>query len=101
MIHTAGNSGSATMLVGVDGSDNSKRAFEVALGVAQQRQMALRVVAVYTEPGYEYLPEATQGLAQENAEEQMKNIIATAKDVNIDITSDAIEGDAADRKSVV
>jgi len=95
MDHFAENSGSAVIVVGVDGSDNSKRAFEVALGVAQQRQMALRVVAAYTEPGYEYLPEATQGLAQENAQEQMKNIIATAKDVNIDITSAAIEGDAA------
>src|SRR5690625_6021684 len=95
MIHTAGNSGSATILVGVDGSDNSKRAFEVALGVAQQRQLALRVVTAYTEPGYEYLPEATQGLAQENAQEVMDDLVATAKDVADAISTAAVEGDAA------
>lgn len=95
MEHSKEYSGSAYVVVGVDGSDNSERAFEVALGIAQQRQLALRVVTAYTEPGYEYLPENTQGLAQENAQEVMDDIIATAKDVDVAISSAAIEGDAA------
>ena len=95
MEHTTEYSGSAYVVVGVDGSENSERAFEVALGIAQQRQLALRVVTAYTEPGYEYLPENTQGLAQENAQEVMDDIIATAKDVDVAISSAAIEGDAA------
>ena len=95
MNHSKEYSGSAFVVVGVDGSDNSERAFEVALGVAQQRQLALRVVAAFTEPGYEYLPENTQGLAQENAQEVMDDLIATAKDVEVAISSAAVEGDAA------
>ena len=95
MEHSTEYSGSAYIVVGVDGSDNSERAFEVALGIAQQRQLALRMVTAYTEPGYEYLPENTQGLAQENAQEVMDDLIATAKDVDVAISSVAIEGDAA------
>ena len=95
MSHSTKNSGSTYIAVGVDGSDNSERAFEVALGLAQQRQMALRVLTAYTEPGYEYLPEHTQGLAQENAQEMMDDIIATASDVDVAISSAAVEGDAA------
>lgn len=95
MEHSTEYSGSAYVVVGVDGSDNSERAFEVALGIAQRRQLALRVVTAYTEPGYEYLPENTQGLAQENAQEVMDDIIATAKDVDVAISSAALEGDAA------
>jgi len=95
MNHNTEYSGSDVIVVGVDGSDNSERAFEVALGVAQQRQMALRVVTAYTEPGYEYLPEATQGLAQENAQEIMDDLVATAKDVEVAISSATVEGDAA------
>ena len=95
MDHTQENSGSAFIMVGVDGSDNSERAFEVALGIAQQRQLALRVVTAYTEPGYEYLPENTQGLAQENAQEMMDDLVASAQDVDVAISSTAVEGDAA------
>ena len=95
MDHSKEYSGSAFVVVGVDGSDNSERAFEVALGIAQQRQLALRVVTAFTEPGYEYLPENTQGLAQENAQEVINDLIATAKDVDVAISSAAVEGDAA------
>ena len=95
MDHTKESSGSAYIVVGVDGSDNSQRAFEVALGLAQQRQMALRVVMAYTDPGYVYLVENIQGLAQEHAQAVIEDIIATAKDVDVAISSAPIEGHAA------
>lgn len=95
MDHSKGYSGSAFIVVGVDGSENSDHAFEVALGLAQQRSQALRVVAAYTEPGYEYLPENTQGIAQENAQAVINDLVATVHDVDVAISSATVEGDAA------
>lgn len=95
MSHSTQQAGSASIVVGVDGSEHSQAAFEVALGLAQQRQVTLEVVAAYTEPGYEYLPENVQGLAKQNAEEFMDDLLVTAKDSSVEITTAAIEGDAA------
>lgn len=95
MAHSSQHSGSASIVVGVDGSEHSKTAFEVAHGLAQQRQMALKVVSAYKEPGYEYLPENVQGLAKRNAEEFMDDLLVTVKDTEVPISTASIEGDAA------
>lgn len=95
MSHSSQQSESATIVVGIDGSEHGKTAFEVAHGLAQQRQMALRVVSAYREPGYEYLPENVQGLAKRNAEEFIDDLLATVKDTEVSISTAAIEGDAA------
>lgn len=95
MSHSSQHSGSTSIVVGVDGSEHSQSAFETALGLAQQRQMELRVVFAYTELGYEYLPENVQGLAKRNAQEFMDELVETAKDTAVPISTAAIEGDAA------
>lgn len=95
MKHIAEHPASGTVVVGVDGSENSERAFDVAVDVAQKFGYGLRVIAAYTEPGYEYLPENTQGLAQENAQAVINDLVATVDDAKLGISGSTIEGDAA------
>ncbi len=95
MRHIAEHPASGTVVVGVDGSENSERAFDFAVEVAQKFGYGLRVIAAYTEPGYEYLPENTQGLAQENAQSVINDLVATVHDAELGISGSTIEGDAA------
>lgn len=95
MKHIAEHPTSGTVVVGVDGSENSERAFEVAIDLAQKFDYGLRIIAAYTEPGYEYLPENTQGLAQENAQAVINDLVATVDDADLGISGSTIEGDAA------
>lgn len=81
--------------MGVDGSENSERAFEVAVDTAVKFGYGLKVIAAYTEPGYEYLPENTQGLAQENAQSVIDDLVATIGDRDLEVKTQTIEGDAA------
>ncbi|HEY4535249.1 MAG TPA: universal stress protein [Enteractinococcus sp.] len=95
MRHIAEHPATGTVVVGVDGSENSERAFDVAVDVAQRFGYGLRVIAAYTEPGYEYLPENTQGLAQENAQAVINDLVASVDDATLGISGTTIEGDAA------
>src|SRR5690625_1047603 len=79
MKHIEEHPASGVVVVGVDGSENSERAFDVALTIAKRFAYELKVIAAYTEPGYEYLPENTQGLAQENAQSVINDLVATAE----------------------
>ncbi|GAA4117175.1 universal stress protein [Enteractinococcus coprophilus] len=95
MRHIAEHPATGTVVVGVDGSENSERAFDVAVEIAQKFGYGLRVIAAYTEPGYEYLPENTQGLAQENAQAVINDLVATVDDSELGISGTTIESDAA------
>lgn len=95
MKHIEEHPASGVVVVGVDGSENSERAFDVALTIAKRFAYELKVIAAYTEPGYEYLPENTQGLAQENAQSVINDLVATAEGSEVGITTATIEGDAA------
>ena len=95
MRHIAEHPKSGTVVVGVDGSENSERAFDVAVDLAQKFNYGLRVIAAYTEPGYEYLPENTQGLAQENAQAVINDLVATVNETDLGVSAATVEGDAA------
>src|SRR5699024_7202968 len=77
------------IVVGIDGSGYSQRAFDIAAGIAQQRQVPLRVVAAYTEPGYEYLPEHAQGLAKLHAEETLRDTMGAVEATGVSVSGDA------------
>src|SRR5699024_5462026 len=49
----------------------------------------------YIEPGYDYLPEPARGLIQQQAQRVLDNFVAKAEAVNIEVSAEAIEGDAA------
>src|SRR5690625_3525763 len=89
------NPESGLIVVGIDGSHNSKRAFELALSIAQERQGKLKLVGGYIEPGYEYLPEAARGLIQQQAQRVLDNFVTKAEAADIEVQAEAIEGDAA------
>lgn len=89
------NTESGLIIVGIDGSHNSKRAFELALSIAQERHGRLKLIGGYIEPGYEYLPESARGLIQQQAQRVLDNFVAKAEAVNIEVSAEAIEGDAA------
>lgn len=95
MNHIAKHSAAGLVVVGIDGSENSERAFDTALSVAQKRRYGLKVIAAYTEPGYEYIPDATRGLAEEQAQRDLDEVMSRAKSVNVEVSSATMEGDAA------
>ena len=93
MEHTQGRPGH--VVVGVDGSENSKRAFDFALSIAQQHQQEMKIVAAFTEPGYEYIPADVYGIARKQAEHVLDEFIARAEGSGVQLSSVASEGDAA------
>lgn len=92
-MHDSGNSGH--VVVGVDGSENSKRAFDFALSIAQQHEREVKIVAAFTEPGYEYIPADVYGIARKQAEHVLEEFTARAEGTGVQVSSVASEGDAA------
>lgn len=95
MGHTSKHPASGLVVVGVDGSENSERAFDIALRNARRFQYGLKVVSAYTERAYEHMPPAVYGMAQEQAQRDLDEILARAKGTDVEISSATIEGDAA------
>ena len=94
MDHISGNEVSR-VVVGVDGSEHSERAFDMALTIARRRQYSLKVITTYTEPGYEYIPPSMHGMAREQAQRDLDDVLVRAEGVEVEVSSQAIEGDAA------
>lgn len=95
MDHNISRSGSGFVVVGVDGSDHSHRAFDVALSVARQHGLDVKVISAFTEVGYEYIPPDIYGMARKQAERVLEKLLSKADADEISITSMALEGDAA------
>lgn len=95
MAHIQGNGKSGRVVVGVDGSENSKRAFDLALSIAQQHQHEMKVLAAFTEPGYEYIPADVYGIARKQAEHLLEEFIARSEGAGVQVSTVASEGDAA------
>src|SRR5690625_7664940 len=85
------NTESELIVVGIDGSHNSKRAFELALSIAQERKGKLKLIGGYIEPGYEYLPEEASGIIQQQAQHVIDNIETKAESATIDDQDISIE----------
>lgn len=56
MGNSSDQAGSDQIIVGIDGSDNSLQAFDIALSIAEKKQWALRLVSTYDLP-YEGFPQ--------------------------------------------
>src|SRR5699024_1579758 len=91
----------ADVLVGVDGSDNSRHAFMTAVTMAKEHNCSLRVVGAYSVPviPHRHAPKisddrhrsighSTQDLLEEYADE--------AREAGVDASAQAIEGDAGE-----
>lgn len=96
MNHIEGHAGSGAVVIGVDGSENSQRAFDVGLSLARQQRRDVEVVAAFTEPGYEYIPGDMYGIARKQAERVLAGYMSQADgDDEVTVSSKALEGDAA------
>lgn len=88
------------VVVGIDGSENSLRAFDHAVTIAAARDAVLEVVAAYTEPGYGYTPEAAAvsryGEARELARAAVEQTVAAAELDPGKVDTTVVEGDAAE-----
>nr|WP_272902400.1 universal stress protein [Brevibacterium daeguense] len=91
-------------MVGSDGSENSERAFEVALAMAVRRQQPLLLVAVhflsYEVYGYSsYRPpdtlESYRRAALEETEAHVAGLVERARAMGVDVSTRIVEGDAA------
>ncbi|GAA4284416.1 universal stress protein [Brevibacterium daeguense] len=88
-----------SVVVGIDGSPNSERAFEVALSVAENRQWALRLVGAYV---YPFVPEdqfvriadSYRREAAQRVEEVLERFSARARDAGVEVSTRTAEGDA-------
>lgn len=85
------------VLVGIDGSANSERAFEVALSIAAQRQWHLRLIWVYQVP-YEGFPygvalsyERYRSAMIQEAESFLGKLVTQAKGTGVEISSRLLE----------
>ena len=91
----------ADVLVGVDGSDNSRHAFMTAVTMAKEHNCSIRVVGAYSVPviPHRHAPKisddrhrsighSTQDLLEEYADE--------AREAGVDASAQAIEGDAGE-----
>ncbi|WP_209324999.1 universal stress protein [Brevibacterium renqingii] len=91
----------ADILVGVDGSDNSRQAFTTAVSIAEEHGCSLRVVGAYSVPviprrhaptisdeRHRSIGHATQGMLEDFA--------AEARSAGVEASAQAIEGDAAE-----
>ena len=91
----------ADILIGIDGSDNSRHAFMTAVTMAKERNCSIRVVGAYSVPviPHRHAPKisddrhrsighSTQDLLEEYADE--------ACEAGVDASAQAIEGDAGE-----
>lgn len=95
MNHTSRHSSTGVVVVGVDGSENSERALEIALRVARRFQYGLKVVTAYTESRYKDAAPSMGGVAQQQAQRDLEQVLARTVGVDVEIDSAVIEGDAA------
>jgi nucleotide-binding universal stress UspA family protein len=91
--------GSQTVLVGIDGSPNSERAFEMALTVAQKRRWALRLVGAYVYPFvpddyYVRLSESYRAEAVDKAGDLLERYSARAREAGVEVSAYTSDGDA-------
>ena len=91
----------ADILIGIDGSDNSRHAFMTAVTMAKEHNCSIRVVGAYSVPVFPHrhapkisddrhrsIGHSTQDLLEEYA--------AEAREAGVDASAQAIEGDAGE-----
>lgn len=101
MEDTTGTSVRDQVLVGVDGSENSSRAFDIALAVAKRRGWSLRLVGGYIIPsvGYENGPVVAgsyERMLEEYARGPLDALAEKAETEGVDVTTATHADHAAD-----
>lgn len=91
----------ADILVGVDGSDNSRQAFTNAVSIAQEHGCSLRVVGAYSVPVIPRRHAPTISDERHRSighatQEMLEDFAAEARSAGVKATAQAIEGDAAE-----
>jgi nucleotide-binding universal stress UspA family protein len=101
MEDTTGTTVRDQVLVGVDGSENCARAFDIALAVAKRRGWSMRLVGGYLIPslGYESGPVVAQNyekVLEEHARVPLDALAESAEADGVDVSTAAVAEHAAD-----
>src|SRR5699024_698231 len=91
----------ADILVGVDGSDNSRHAFLTAVTMAKEHYCSLRVVGAYSVPviPHRHAPKISDDHHRSighSTQDLLEKFAAEAREAGIDASAQAIEGDAGE-----
>ena len=91
----------ADILVGVDGSDNSRHAFLSAMTMAKEHNCSLRVVGAYSVPviPHRHAPKISDDHHRSighSTRDLLEEYAAEAREAGIDASAQAIEGDAGE-----
>ena len=89
------------VLVGVDGSDNSRHAFMTAVDIAKEHNLSLRAVGAYSVPviPHRHAPKISDDRHRSigrSTQDLLEEFAAEARDAGIDASAQAIEGDAGE-----
>lgn len=101
MEDTTGTTVKDQVLVGVDGSENCARAFDIALAVAKRRGWSMRLVGGYLIPslGYESGPVVAQNyekVLEDHARVPLDALAEVAEADGVDVSTSAVAEHAAD-----
>ena len=91
----------ADILVGVDGSDNSRHAFLTAVTIAKEHNCSIRVVGAYSVPviPHRHAPKLSDDHHRSighSTQDLLEEYAAEAREAGIDASAQAIEGDAGE-----
>jgi nucleotide-binding universal stress UspA family protein len=91
----------ADILVGVDGSDNSRRAFLTAVTIAKEHSCSIRVVGAYSVPAipHRHAPTISDDRHRSighSTQDLLEEYAAESREAGIEASAQAIEGDAGE-----
>lgn len=91
----------ADILIGVDGSDNSRQAFATAVTVAQEHNCSIRVVGAYSVPVIprRHAPTISDDRHRSignSTQELLEEFASQARSAGVEASAQAIEGDAGE-----
>lgn len=100
--HESGTPHEVGVLVGIDNSDPSERAFDAALFVAQHRRLPLRLMGTYLRPVltddfYVRSLDNYRAIATDAIQKTLDNHAARAAEAGVTVTTKTAEGDAGAR----
>src|SRR5690625_3937315 len=91
----------ADILIGIDGSDNSRQAFFTAVTMAKEHNCSIRVVGAYSVPviPHRHAPKISDDRHRSighSTQDLLEEYAAEAREAGVDASAQAIEGDAGE-----
>lgn len=91
----------ADILIGIDGSDNSRHAFMTAVTMAKEHNCSIRVVGAYSVPviPHRHAPKISDDRHRSighSTQDLLEEYAAEAREAGVDASAQAIEGDAGE-----